>query len=86
MTVSGFRFWARVVATFVLVLFRFAGLLLVPKVCAESSSLRYKEIYDTLGLDFLWRLLVPLRDPRFIATIDDEEEVQKQLLGKSPVF
>lgn len=38
-------------------------------------------MYEAISLDFIWRLLVPLRDPRFIATIDGIEDVQKQLMG-----
>lgn len=60
---------------------RFAGLALLPRVCSSDAEIEYHDVYESISVDFLWRLLVPLRDPRFIATIDSPEDVHKQFLG-----
>eukprot|EP00892_Ulva_mutabilis_P008335 jgi/Ulvmu1/5874/UM250_0002.1 len=60
---------------------KFAGLALLPRVCTPCTNPKYEEIYEAISLEFIWRLLVPLRDPRFIASVENSEDVQKQLLG-----
>lgn len=61
--------------------YRFAGLALLPRVCEASADVQYRVLYEAISLSFVWRLLVPLRDPRFIGKVDDVEDVHKQLLG-----
>lgn len=48
---------------------RLAGLFLVVKSLREADAAVLERLYSALGSTFLLRLLIPLRDPRLVGTV-----------------